>query len=160
MSQTKIEIQSYLDLHHHLQQVIEGLSAAQLRWKEASDRWSVTEVLSHLADHNLVVSFRIRAILAGSTDRLPGFAQDQWVSHSKANESTAAEILLLFQALLVFNSSLFSRLTVEDWEKTGINFKGEPLKLADAVGAFIKHAHHHIGQIERIKQAYVANVHE
>ncbi|RNB87092.1 DinB family protein [Brevibacillus fluminis] len=158
MSQSKIDINSYLAIHQHLQEAIAGLTAEQLVWKEAPHKWSVTEVLAHLADHNLIVSFRIRAILAGSTDRLPGFDQDKWVSETRANQSAAADILALFQALLVYNSSLFSRLTDEEWEKEGINFKGEPLTLAGAVQAFIKHAHHHIGQIERIKEAHAAAV--
>jgi hypothetical protein len=153
MSQNKIDIQNYLNTHHHLKKAIEGLSETQLIWKEAPHKWSVTEVLSHLADHNIIVSFRIREVISGSSERLPKFDQDKWVSYSRANESTAAEILALFQALLLYNSSLFSRLTDEDWEKTGVNAKGETVKLSDAVQAFINHVHVHLVQIERIKQA-------
>ncbi|MBP1992201.1 DinB family protein [Paenibacillus eucommiae] len=153
MSQTVIDIQSYIDTYQLLNKAIEGLSEEQLKWKAAADKWSVTEVLSHLVDHNIVVSFRIREILAGSEVRLPAFNQDLWVDGSQARHGDANENLAIFHALLIYNSQLFKRLSSGDWSKTGVNFKGETVSLAGAIQAFIKHAHGHLGQIDRIKQA-------
>ena len=85
------------------------------------DKWSVTEVLSHLTDHNIVVSFRIREIISGSTVQLPALGkmlgQDAWVSSAKANEGEAFEILDAFQALLTYNSLLLRRLSPQDGRK-------------------------------------------
>ncbi len=136
-----------------MKQAIEGLSENQLKWKASPEQWSVTEVLSHLADHNIVVSFRIRELLSGSAAPLPAFKQDPWVSSVRANESSADDILEVFRALLVFNSQLFRRLTGEEWGKSGVNFKGETVTLEQAVQAFINHVQTHLRQIERIKQA-------
>ncbi|WP_163855326.1 DinB family protein [Paenibacillus elgii] len=153
MSQSVIDIEAYLHTHEQLKQAIEGLSENQLKWKATPEQWSVTEVLSHLADHNIVVSFRIRELLSGSAAQLPAFKQDPWVSSVRANESSADDILDVFRALLVFNSQLFRRLTGEDWSKSGVNFKGETVTLEQAVQAFINHVQTHLRQIERIKQA-------
>jgi uncharacterized damage-inducible protein DinB len=150
------QIPAYLDTHRSLVQAIDGLSQEQVRWKAAPESWSVTEVINHLTDHNIVVSFRIRDILANTTAQLPAFNQDAWVSGQKANESEIGEILEAFRALLQYNSLLFGRLTEKDWEKTGINFKGETVRITDIVAGFIKHVHYHIGQIDRIKQASAA----
>lgn len=151
---SQIDTQAYLDTHLYLEKAIEGLSAEALRWKEKPESWSVTEVLTHLLDHNLVVSFRIREILAASAAQLPGFNQDQWVNGQRGNESNAQEILETYQALLRFNRLLFGRLTEEDLVKTGINHKGVTVQIPEIVAGFIKHVHHHIGQIERVKQAW------
>ena len=43
---------------------IEGLSAAQLRKPEAPGKWSIAQVLQHLADSDLVWGWRMRLILA------------------------------------------------------------------------------------------------
>lgn len=153
MSLTKIDIRHYLAIYEQLKQAIEGLTEDELRWKEAPEKWSVTEVLSHLADHNLVVSFRIREILSGSTARLPGFSQDAWVSNTKANEGSVAEILRVYQALLSYNSELFGRLSEDDWQKSGVQVNGKTVRLADVVQAFIAHVQLHLAQIDRIKQA-------
>ncbi|QAY67182.1 DinB family protein [Paenibacillus protaetiae] len=154
---SQFDIAAYLGTYDALASAVQGLTKEQLVWKPAPDKWSVTEVLSHVADHNIVVSFRIRAILAGAQDRLPAFEQDAWVSGSRANEGEAADILALFQSLLAYNAKLFSRLDEEAWNKTGVNFKGETVTLLAAAQGFIKHAHHHVGQIERVKEALAAS---
>lgn len=158
MSQTIPDLQAYLHTHQQLQEAIQSLSEEQLTWKAAPDKWSVTEVLSHLADHNIVVSFRIRAIISGATVQLPAFDQDPWVSSAKANQGSSSDILAVFQALLVYNHLLFQRLDVTDWEKTGVNFKGQVLTLRDVVKSFVAHVQHHLGQIARITQALEARV--
>ncbi|MNH72518.1 DinB superfamily protein [compost metagenome] len=151
-----IHIPDYLDTYRVLTQAVEGLSPEELKWKSAPESWSITEVLAHLADHNLVVSFRIRDVLAGTTAQLPAFNQDAWVYGQKANESSSDEILNVYQSLLQYNSLLFGRLTEGDWEKTGVNFKGETVTAAAIISGFIRHVHHHIGQINRIKEALAA----
>lgn len=158
MSQTIPDLQAYLHTHGQLQEAIQGLSEEQLTWKASQDKWSVTEVLSHLADHNIVVSFRIRAIISGATAQLPAFDQDPWVNSAKANQGSSSDILAIFQALLVYNHLLFQRLDVTDWEKTGVNFKGQVLTLRDVVQSFVAHVQHHLGQIARITQALEARV--
>lgn len=158
MSTTIPEFSAYLHTHQQLQEAIQGLSEGELVWKPALDKWSVTEVLSHLADHNIVVSFRIRAIIAGASAQLPAFDQDPWVSSTKANEGLAADILVLFQSLLVYNHALFGRLSAEDWDKTGVNFKGQTVTLRDVVQSFVAHVQVHLAQIVRIKSALEVRV--
>jgi hypothetical protein len=154
MSQSTIDIQSYKDTYHKLKAAVEGLTEEQLKWKPAPDKWSVTEVLSHLADHSIVFSFRIRKLISEQDAPLPPFQQDPWVSESRANEGSASDILDVFAALLNYNHLLFDRLSADAWSKTGINFKGEEVSLLQSFQAFIKHVDTHLRQIDRIKQAY------
>ncbi|SDI95058.1 DinB family protein [Paenibacillus naphthalenovorans] len=153
---SQVDIQAYLDTHRQLVQAVKGLDQQRLTWKAAPDSWSVTEVLAHLADHSIVISFRIRDILAGTTARLPAFNQDAWVAGQKANDGDAADFLSLFGQLLHYNSLLFHRLTDEDLEKAGVNAQGETVRIADILKGFTKHVNTHLGQIERIKQASIA----
>ncbi|RXZ78824.1 DinB family protein [Paenibacillaceae bacterium] len=146
-------IQAFLDTHKQLVQAIEGLSDAELQWKQTPEKWSVTEVLTHLVDHSIVVSFRIRDILAGTTVKLPAFGQDAWVSGQHANSGNTADILAAFQALLHYNGILLTRLTDEDWNLTAISHKGDTVRIGDIVRGFAAHVHNHLGQIERIRQA-------
>ncbi|MBA2938649.1 DinB family protein [Paenibacillus sp. CGMCC 1.16610] len=150
------DIQPYLDTYNQLLGAVEGLSQEQLSWKEAPASWSVTEVLTHLADHSLVISFRIRDILAGTTVRLPAFNQDAWVSGQKANDGAAADNLTIFHQLLRYNSLLFERLNDEDWQKTGINAKGDTVSITNIIQGFTKHVNNHLSQIDRIKRSYAS----
>ncbi|KAA1186513.1 DinB family protein [Paenibacillus sp. B2(2019)] len=149
---SRVQISDYLKTYHQLVKSTAGLTEEQLKWKAEPASWSVTEVLTHLADHIIVVSFRIRDILAATTAQLPVFNQDAWVSGQYANSGNASDNLELFRSLLYYNSLLFERLSEEDWEKSGINFKGEAVKISDIVHGFTGHVERHLGQIERIKQ--------
>lgn len=153
---SSVQISDYLYTHQQLVQAIEGLSEEQLKWKAGPDSWSVTEVLAHLADHSIVVSFRIRDILAGTQVQLPVFNQDAWVSGQYAGSGNPVDSLELFRSLLHYNGLLFERLNAGDWEKSGINFKGETVKVANIVRTFTAHVQTHLAQIDRIKQSAVA----
>ncbi|WP_054939406.1 DinB family protein [Paenibacillus ihuae] len=146
------QISEYLNTHQQLVQATDGLTEEQLKWKAEPASWSITEVLAHLADHSIVVSFRIRDILAGTTAQLPAFNQDAWISGQYANHGNAADSLELFRSLLHYNSQLLGRLSAEDWEKSGINFKGDTVKITDIVRSFTAHVQTHLAQIARIKQ--------
>lgn len=150
---SNVKIEEFLNTHQQLVQAIEGLTEEQLKWKAEPGSWSVTEVLAHLADHSIVISFRIRDILAGTTVQLPAFNQDAWVSGQYANAGNAADILELFHGLLQYNGLLLGRLRPADWEKSGVNFKGDTVRITDIVTGFAAHVQRHLGQIERIKAA-------
>ncbi|WP_219838507.1 DinB family protein [Paenibacillus sp. R14(2021)] len=156
---TELQIETllfdYSLLPQQLANAVSELNEDQLRWKAAPGVWSVTEVLSHLTDHHIVVGFRIRELLSGSTAVLPAFSQDPWVAASHANEGDASDILAFYEAYSAYNLQLLKRLHPEDWAKKGINFKGETVTLREIVWGFIKHVHVHLAQIERITSAYV-----
>ncbi|QGG54447.1 DinB family protein [Paenibacillus sp. B01] len=151
-----IDLQAFRQTHEQLAQAIEGLDERQLKEKEAPGKWSVTEVLAHLADHSIVVSFRIRDILADTEAGLPRFDQDRWVSGQHGNEEKAAEHLAAFAALLRANARLLERLDAGELAKRGITFKGDPIDLRGIVDGFVRHVGTHLAQIARIRRAVEA----
>ncbi|AIQ39864.1 DinB family protein [Paenibacillus sp. FSL R7-0297] len=155
---SSVELTEYLNTHGQLMQALEGLSDEHLKWKAEPASWSVTEVLSHLADHSIVVSFRIRDILADTKVQLPAFNQDAWVSGQHSNLGKATDSLELFRSLLHYNSLLLGRLTAAEWEKSGINVKGDTVRIADIVRSFTAHVQNHLAQIERVKRGAEASL--
>ncbi|MDQ6419307.1 DinB family protein [Paenibacillus sp. LHD-117] len=145
-------IAAYVKAYEEIEREIAGLTVEELRWKAAPASWSVTEVFSHLVDHSIVVSFRIREILAGSTVRLPAFDQDAWVAGQKANEEHVAHIAAAAHSLVAYNARLLARLTKEEWSAAGVNAKGDKVTIADIIPAFVAHVERHLGQIRRIKE--------
>ena len=47
-----------------LEKLIKGVPTAKLRKRPAPDKWSVNEILAHLAETEIIVGFRMRLILA------------------------------------------------------------------------------------------------
>jgi hypothetical protein len=62
--------------------LIKGVSRRKLSQRPAPGKWSVTEILAHLADSELVYGFRIRLILAASGTPVQGIDQDAWAKCS------------------------------------------------------------------------------
>ncbi|MEK5057423.1 hypothetical protein BK126_16135 [Paenibacillus sp. FSL H7-0326] len=153
---SNVNIEAFLNTSHQLQTAIAGLEESELKWKQAPEIWSVQEVISHLVDHSIVVSFRIRDILAGTKVQLPAFNQDAWVSGQYSNEGNLSDILITFEALLYYNGLLIRRLNSTDLAKTGINPKGENVSISQIIAGFTNHLQNHLGQIERIQQAKAA----
>ena len=46
-----------------LERLLKGMPAAKLRKRPMPDKWSVAEIMAHLADSEIVTSFRLRQIL-------------------------------------------------------------------------------------------------
>jgi hypothetical protein len=69
------------------------LEEATLRRPERPGKWSVVEVVQHLADSELVMGFRIRMVLASDQPALQGYDQDRWVSELRYRQVPLARNL-------------------------------------------------------------------
>jgi len=55
--------------------LIAGLSGRDLAWTPSPSRWSIAQIVTHLADAEIVAAYRIRLILARRTD--PGLRSER-----------------------------------------------------------------------------------
>src|SRR5215471_7720237 len=60
--------------------LVRGLSKKQLTRKPAPDKWSITEILAHLADTEIVGAWRLRHVLGNSGAPIQAFDQNVWAS--------------------------------------------------------------------------------
>src|SRR5262245_16873006 len=58
--------------------LIDGVSDAALRARPAPDRWSVNEIIAHLADAEIVIGFRMRLILGSPGVGIAAYDQNSW----------------------------------------------------------------------------------
>src|SRR6202035_3841117 len=82
-----------------LKKLIAGKSIAQLRKRPASDKWSVTEILAHLGDAEIVTAWRIRSILAAPGTPIQAYDQNAWVAAGRYNERNPHQCLEVFRAV-------------------------------------------------------------
>jgi DinB superfamily len=58
-----------------LKKYIQGLTPKQLKWRPEPAKWSIAEIIAHLADAEIVASWRMRSVIGenvGLSFRLPG----------------------------------------------------------------------------------------
>src|SRR5918994_3755686 len=130
---------------------VEGLSPAQLRTPEAPGKWSIAQVLQHLADSDLVWGWRLRLILAQDRPTLTGYDQDLWADRLHYADADPVEALEQLRVLRRGNLQLIARATPEDLERVGLHSERGEESVGYLCGLYAGHDLLHLRQIERIR---------
>lgn len=131
---------------------VSGLSAAVLAYKPAPDKWSIQQILGHLADVEIVYSYRIRQIIADKKPVIAPIDQDDWAAHLGYLEAAPRELIAQYGLNRHHNLRLLRRLKPEDLARSAYHPEmNANLKLEDMVERLATHDANHIAQIERLK---------
>jgi hypothetical protein len=136
-----------------LRRAIEGLSPADARKPEREGKWSVAQVLRHLADADLVWGWRLRLILAQDRPPLTGFDQDAWADNLHYDEADPADSLQTFDVLRRDNLRLIERAGAGNLRRVGVHSERGEESLEHLRRLYAGHDLLHLRQIERIRQA-------
>ena len=136
-----------------LGRAIVGLTPAQLRTPEARGKWSIGQVLRHLADSEVVWGWRMRLILAQDRPTLTGYDQDLWAERLHYADADPAESLETFGVLRRDNLRLLDRATKEDLQRVGVHSERGEESADHLRRLYAGHDLLHLRQIERIKAA-------
>jgi uncharacterized damage-inducible protein DinB len=132
---------------------IEDMSDAALGHPEAPGKWSVRHVLAHLADSELVWSWRVRMILAHDRPIITGYDQDRWADRLGYERADPAQALRTFMVLREANLNLLDHATPADLERVGVHSERGEETLAHLVRLYAGHDLLHLRQIDRIRAA-------
>jgi hypothetical protein len=139
-----------------LQEHANGLSHEELIRPESHGKWSIVQVLQHLADSELIWGYRLRMILTHDRPKLTGYNQDLWATRLRYNESTVEETLDIFRVLRQSNMRLLTQAAEEDLKRVGIHEERGEESLELMVRLYAGHDVLHLRQIERIKRAVIS----
>jgi uncharacterized damage-inducible protein DinB len=134
-------------------EAIKALTSAQLRTPEREGKWSIAEVVRHVADAELVASFRYRMIIAHDQPQIAGYDQDLWSRNLHYAESDVEESLEQFRVLRNVNVRLLSALNEEERARTGIHSERGVESVNQLMALLAAHDIVHTKQIERIRAA-------
>jgi hypothetical protein len=94
-------------------------AADRLRVRPAPSEWSALECIGHIADSEVIVSARVRWILAEDEPDIVGYDQALWVAALEHNEDDPDLLLATFEALRHANLDLWARRPHADRERIG-----------------------------------------
>ncbi len=104
-----------------LARLVKGVSKKKLAKRPGPDKWSVTEILAHLADTELVQGFRLRLILGASGTPIQGFDQDEWARYSDYAKHDPALSLEAYQVTRERTVRLLKSLPRDAWDRYGMH---------------------------------------
>lgn len=133
-----------------LERLIKGVPTAKLRKRPAPDKWSVSEILAHLADTEIVGGFRMRMILGAPGTPIAAFDQDSWVTSGHYEKRDPRKSVERFRILREANLEMLKSLKPEQWKHFGMHSERGQESIEHVVRMFAGHDLNHILQIERI----------
>ena len=134
-----------------LPRAIAGLSPPQLRQPERPGKWSIAQVLQHLADSEIVGAWRFRLILAQDRPQLTGYDQDIWADRLRYDDADPGAALELFTVLRRANLRLLERATAADLTRVGLHAERGEESVGHLRNLYAGHDLLHRRQIERIR---------
>jgi uncharacterized damage-inducible protein DinB len=129
-----------------LERLTSGLAARRAAAKPGAGKWSVKDIVCHLADCELVYGVRYRKILAEENVTLMPFDQDAWAK-SLYGRGSLKDSLAVFKALRAAHIRLLQSVPRADRAKAGMHPDYGVLTLEQIVVHLADHDKNHVAQI-------------
>lgn len=131
-----------------LAKLIRGVSPKRLARKPAPGKWSVNEIMAHLSETEIVVGWRMRAIVGAPGTQIQAYDQDAWAAAGNYSARDAKKSLEFFRAVREANLHWLLRLRPEQWKHYGIHSERGEESIEMTVKMIAGHDLNHIRQIE------------
>ena len=135
-----------------LEKLIKPLSNKQLTQRPEPGKWSIAEILAHLADTELVGGWRMRLILGSNGVSLQPFDQDVWAETLGYSRRDPKVSLQTFRVLREANLAMLKSLPKNLWENYGMHQERGKETIAHIVRMFAGHDLNHLAQVENIRK--------
>jgi uncharacterized damage-inducible protein DinB len=133
-----------------LHKIIKPLSKKELKRKPAPDKWSIAEVLAHLADAELVAGWRLRLVLTNNGAPVEAYDQNSWAKTFAYENRDAFESLRAFKFQRELNLALLKSVPRKLWENHGLHSERGKETVTQLVHLFAGHDVNHVKQIEQL----------
>lgn len=134
--------------------VLAGVSAEEEDFVTALGKWSIRQIVAHLADAELVGAHRFRQVIAEDNPTLIAFDQDAWTKNLDYARRPTQQSLGTFRRIRAENCELLKEVPPAAWERTGNHSENGPMTLHRLLEGYTGHAESHARQLQEIRQAY------
>ena len=136
-----------------LEGVVATLPDVVLRRPERPGKWSIAQVIAHLADSDLVSGYRLRLIIAQPGAAIQGYDQDRWAAELRYAEAPLRETLDQLGALRRANLRLLRSLDPQQLDRAGLHSERGRESVRQLTRLLAGHDLVHRRQIDRIRAA-------
>jgi DinB superfamily len=133
-----------------LERLIEGVPTTRLRQRPAPEKWSVSEILAHLADAEIVGAFRMRLILGSPGTPIVAYDQDRWASDGHYDRRDPRKSVEQFRVLREGNLALLESLDPGQWKHYGMHSERGQESIEHIARMLAGHDINHLQQIEKV----------
>jgi hypothetical protein len=139
-----------------LAMVLTGVFGEEEDFTTAPGKWSIRQIVAHLADAELVGAHRFRQLIAEENPTLVAFNQELWtknLDYAKRKPKTSLET---FRRLRAENYELLKDQPPTAFERAGAHTERGRITLREMLDGYAGHAESHARQMQEIREAYKA----
>lgn len=133
-----------------LAQLTNGVTESKLYERPDATKWSVAELVAHLADAEIGCSWRYRQMIEHNGCPLSPYDQELWNTLGHYDSRRLSDSLPLFRLLRENNLRMLDGLTAGQWESYGMHAERGRMTVRDLVQQIAGHDLNHVEQIRKI----------
>jgi hypothetical protein len=133
-----------------LRDLVARVPRAALTHVPADGRWSIVQILAHMADAEVVGAWRFRTILAVDGAPIQSYDQDEWANGFAYEKAAPEDSIDLFEANRRATLALLRRVNPRRLTHAGIHAERGRESIERLMQMYAGHDRNHVRQIERI----------
>jgi len=135
----------------NLSKLLHGLDKQKLMYRP--DKWSIAEILAHLADAEVVAAWRLRLVLSQNGATIQSFDQNVWADTFNYQQRDARASLDTFRVLRASNLAMLESIPEKLWDNYGTHQERGRETVAHIVSMYAGHDLNHLRQVEALAKA-------
>jgi len=139
-------IAQYKDGYRVVAEVLLKITPEELDASPAPGKWTVRQIVHHLADSEMTGAVRFRLLVAEDRPAIKGYDQDRFAERLYYNRPHEAS-LDLFHSARVSTAELMACLSEAEWQREGTHTDVGRFGLDTWLRTYGPHAHQHADQI-------------
>jgi len=147
--QRKALIEQFARGHQELVDALSLIPVEAMHWKPGPKKWSIHEIVVHIADAEVNGYIRCRALISEPGKTVMTYDQDHWAVDLMYDEQNILESLELFRLLRSTTHRLLLGIPDSAWNHTIHHPERGMMMLDDWLPLYASHIPNHIAQIER-----------
>jgi hypothetical protein len=137
-----------------LAMVLTGVFGEEEDFVPAPGKWTIRQLIAHLADAELVGAHRFRQVIAEDNPTLIAYDQDAWTANLDYARRKPKQSLETFRRVRAENFELLKELPESAWLRTGNHSERGPVSLRELLEGYAGHAESHARQMQEIREQY------
>jgi uncharacterized damage-inducible protein DinB len=131
------------DIFSETEELIGPLSEEKMNHRYATGKWSIKDILVHMADTERIFLYRALRFSRGDETALPGFEQNLFADHARAHEREKEDIMREYSLIRESSITFIETLSDEALNRKG-SASGNMVSVRFIVNLIYGHHKHHL----------------
>ncbi len=142
------KIESYGKAYEQLVSAVKEFPTAMWQYRPAAERWTIHEIIVHIADSEANSYLRCRRFIAEPGSTILGYDEEKWARVLDYHTQSTQDALELFKWLRLKSFTLIKNQPESVWSNTAFHSESGAMTLDDWLDIYERHIPEHIQQMQ------------